>query len=76
MAQNVICKDHDLERSRIKNGTIRFHDVKNIDLDAKNCHKCLSSKVMDKDVFLHNGEKRNKFMYVAHSNRSRYFLIY
>ena len=42
MAQNVICKGHDLERSRslVKtNGTIGFLDFKktnNLDLDAKN----------------------------------------
>ena len=38
MAQNVICKDHDHERSRSyikKNGTIGFLDLKNIDLDTK-----------------------------------------
>ena len=37
MAQSVICKDHDLQRSRsqIKNGTIGFLDLKNIDLDNK-----------------------------------------
>ena len=37
MAQNVICKDHDLERSRsqIKNSTIGFLDLQNINLDAK-----------------------------------------
>ena len=37
-------------------------------------HTCFSSKVMVKDVFLHNGEQRNA--YVTRSNRSRYFLIY
>ena len=37
MAQNVICKDHDLERSghSKQNGTIGFLYLKNIDLDAK-----------------------------------------
>ena len=35
--------------------------------------KRLSSKVMAKDVFLHNGGQRNAFAYVSRSNRSRYF---
>ena len=38
--------------------------------------KCLSSKVMAKDISLHNGGQRNAFVYVTHSNRSRHFFIY
>ena len=38
--------------------------------------KCLSWKVMVKDVFLLNGGKCNTFAYVTRSNRSRCFLIY
>ena len=57
------------------NGTLGFLDLKTIDLDAKIIViiKCLSSKVMVKDVFLHNGGQRNTFLYVAHSKCSRYF---
>ena len=37
--------------------------------------KCLSSKVMVKDIFLHNGGQRNTFAYVIRSNHSIYFFI-
>ena len=38
--------------------------------------KCLSSKVMVKDLFLHNGGQRNTFAYVSRSNPSGCFFIY
>ena len=38
--------------------------------------KCLSSKVLGKDGFLHNGGQRNAFAYISLSNHSRWFLIY
>ena len=43
----------------------------------QNLHpKYFSSKVIVKDIFLHNGGQRNAFAYVTRSNRPRYFLIY
>ena len=35
------------------------------------CHrKCFSSKVIVKDLFLHNGGQHNAFLYVSHSSHS------
>ena len=43
-------------------------------LRHQNLHpKCFSSKVIVKDIFLHNGGQRNAFAYVTCSNRPRYF---
>ena len=54
-----------------KNSTIRFLDRKNRSRH-QNCNpKCFSSKVMVKDIFLHNGGQRNVFAYVTRSNRPR-----
>ena len=38
--------------------------------------KCFSSKVIVKDIFLHNGGQRNAFGYVTRSNCPRYFFVY
>ena len=43
----------------------------------QNLHpKCFSSKVIVKDIFLHNGGQRNTFTYVTRSNRPSCFFIY
>ena len=43
----------------------------------QNLHpKCFSSKVIVKDIFLHNGGQRNASAYATRSNRLRYFFIY
>ena len=40
----------------------------------QNLHpKCFSSKIIVKDIFLHNGGQRNAFAYVTRSNRPRCF---
>ena len=42
----------------------------------QNCHpKSFSSKVMVKDIFLHNGGQYNAFAYIKCSNHPRYFFI-
>ena len=38
------------------NITYNIIDLKNIDLDARIIISCLSSKVMVRDIFLHNGD--------------------
>ena len=38
--------------------------------------KSFSSKVMVKDIFLHNGGQYNAFAYITRSNHPRYFFIY
>ena len=62
---------------QIKNGTIGFLDLKNIDLDTKIVIlSALVQKFMVKDISLHNGGQRNMFVYITRSNRPRYFFIY
>ena len=59
------------------NYTIRFLNLKNMDLDTKIVILSALVQVMVKDVSLHNnGGQRNTFVYVASSNCSKYFLIY
>ena len=73
----LFCKGHDLERSRSQakiNGTIRFSDLKNIDLDTKIVIlSALVQMLWLKVVFLQNGCERNAFAYILYSNQSKYF---
>ena len=57
-------------------GTIRFLDLKKHISWCQNRHsRFLSSKVMVKAIFLHNGDQRNTFAYVSGSNHSRCILM-
>ena len=77
VAQNVISQRSWLWKVKVIGQNKWHHQIpwpwKHISRCQNRHPKCLSSKVMVKDVFLHNGGQRNTFAYVSRSNRSGCF---
>ena len=80
MAQNVILQRSWPWKVKVIGQNNWHHEIpwpwKHISRCQNHHPKCLTSKVMVKDVFLYNGGQRNAFAYVSRSNSSRCFLIY
>ena len=77
MAQNVISQRSWPWKVKVIGQNKWHHQIswpwKHIPRCQNHHPKCLSSKVMVKDVFLYNGGQRNTFAYVSRSNRSWMF---